>query len=117
MKACVEKSQIQKKNSPFKRFTFLTVVRVIALLLTKKTQLLVRHSEIVNSNAHLKAEINHLRKERRTTNEVHAQLEASIHQIRADITGLMMQASAINDHREEVLKNKEVGEKRLAPYV
>ena len=69
---------------------------------------MVRHSEIVNGNAHLKKEIDHLRKERTTANEVHAQFEASIHQIRGEISGLMAQASAINDHREELVKTKEV---------
>lgn len=76
---------------------------------------MVRHSEIVNGNARLKKEIDHLRKERTTANEVHAQFEASIHQIRGEISGLMAQASAINDHREELVKTKEVrGESRLA---
>lgn len=75
---------------------------------TSQQQLMVRHSEIVNGNAHLKKEIDHLRKERTTANEVHAQFEASIHQIRGEISGLMAQASAINDHREELVKTKEV---------
>ncbi|CAN0543340.1 unnamed protein product, partial [Ectocarpus sp. 8 AP-2014] len=60
----------------------------------------MRHSEIMNGNARLKEEINHLRKERTTANEVHAQFEASIHQIRGEISSLMAHASAINDHRE-----------------
>lgn len=71
-------------------------------------QLLVRHSEIVNGNARLKGDINHLRKERTTTNEVHAQLEGGIHQVRGEIAALMTQASAMNDHREEMVKTKEV---------
>ncbi|CAM9168036.1 unnamed protein product [Sphacelaria rigidula] len=70
-------------------------------------RLLIRHSEIVNGNAQLKSEINHLRKERTTANEVHAQLEASIHQVRGEISALMMQASAVHEHREELVKNKE----------
>ncbi len=79
------------------------------------TQLMVRHSEIVNGNARLKKEIDHLRKERTTANEVHAQFEASIQQVRGEISGLMAQASAINDHREELVKAKEVRrESRLA---
>lgn len=71
-------------------------------------KLLIRHSEIVNENARFKNEINHLRKERTTANEVHAQFEASIHQVRGEISSLMAQASAINDHREELVKAKEV---------
>lgn len=71
-------------------------------------QLLVRHSEIVRGNAQLKNEINHLRKERISTNEVHAQFEASIHQVRAEISVLMVQASTIHEHREELVKSKEV---------
>lgn len=77
------------------------------------SQLLVRHSEIVNGNAELKKEINHLRKERTTTNDVHTQLEAGIHQTRGEISALMMQASAIHEHREELVKNKEVWETYL----
>lgn len=73
-----------------------------------RLQLLIRHSETINGNARLKEKINHLRKERTTTNEVHAQYEAGIHQIRGDISNLMVQASAINDHREELTKTKEV---------
>lgn len=64
----------------------------------------------MNGNARLKEEINHLRKERTTANEVHAQFEASIHQIRGEISSLMAHASAINDHREELIKTKEVTE-------
>ena len=71
-------------------------------------QLLIRHSETVNGNARLKQKINHLRKERTTTNEVHASYEASIHQVRGEISSLMAQASAINDHREELVKTREV---------
>ncbi|CAM9560763.1 unnamed protein product, partial [Hapterophycus canaliculatus] len=71
------------------------------------TSLLIRHSEIVNGNAHLKEEINHLRKERTTANEVHAQFEVNIHQLRGEISSLMAQASAINDHREELVKSQE----------
>lgn len=71
-------------------------------------QLLIRHSEIENGNARLKKEIDHLRKERTTANEVHAQFEGSIHNIRGEISSLMAQASAINDHREELIKTKEV---------
>lgn len=56
----------------------------------------------------MKKEIDHLRKERTTANEVHAQFEASIHNIRGEISSLMAQASAINDHREELVKTKEV---------
>lgn len=74
----------------------------------RKLQLLIRNSEIVNGNARFKSEIDHLRKERTTANEVHAQFEASIHQIRGEISSLMAQASAINDHREELVKTKEV---------
>ncbi|CAM9427033.1 unnamed protein product [Ectocarpus fasciculatus] len=75
--------------------------------LNKASKLLMRHSEIMNGNARLKEEINHLRKERTTANEVHAQFEASIHQIRGEISSLMAHASAINDHREELVKTKE----------
>lgn len=71
-------------------------------------QLLIRHSEIVNGNARLKEELNHLRKERTTANEVHAQFETNIHHLRGEISSLMAKASAINDHREELVKAKEV---------
>lgn len=101
-------------RSPFKFWFYYLTANFRAFFLTipnRKThtkQLLIRHSETVNGNAELKQKINHLRKERTTTNEVHASYEASILQLRGDITSLMAQASAVNDHREELVKTREV---------
>eukprot|EP00752_Nemacystus_decipiens_P006896 g6194.t1 len=94
--------QLQAKGDVFTRQVIIEQRRVDDI-----NGLLIRHSEIENGNARLKKEIDHLRKERTTANEVHAQFEASIHNIRGEISSLMAQASAINDHREELVKTKE----------
>lgn len=69
---------------------------------------MIRHSDLLNANEALKGQINHLRKDRTTANDVHAQFEAGIQQVRAEISKLMAQASLAHERREELVKAKDV---------
>ncbi|CAM9110440.1 unnamed protein product, partial [Discosporangium mesarthrocarpum] len=81
--------------------------KLVDNLETRLNKLMIRQSEIENGSCKIKEDINHMRKERTTTNQVHSQYEAEIHEVRAQISSLMAHASSLNEQREELLKAAE----------
>ncbi|CAM9506240.1 unnamed protein product [Chrysoparadoxa australica] len=81
--------------------------KLVSNLEARHNKLMIRQSEIQNDNNIVREQINHLRKKRLTTNDVHKQYEARLSEIRSEIRRLMEQAAQLNEQRETQVKERE----------